>query len=109
MMRMIPESAGLSGDGEIIEERISRDDWALGDSDRAICPLGPTLKETVPVLNHIQDQITRPTMQIKKLTMLVVSTMVESFNLLCTLILNLPSWETHHEGILHMKRSESVV
>ena len=53
MMSMIPESAGLSKGMELVEEGISRNDWALSDSRRTVCPLGSTLKETMPMLSDV--------------------------------------------------------
>jgi hypothetical protein len=88
MMRMVPESAGLFGVSKFVEERISRNDRALCDSDRTIRPLGSTLKDTMPMLSHIRDQGTRQTRQKNELTMLVVLNMEESFKLLTTLMLN---------------------
>jgi hypothetical protein len=102
MVRMVPERAGLSGDREFIAEGISRNDRALGDSDRAICPLGSTLKETMPMLSHIRDQLMQQTMQMETdnasgLDHGAVVQFVYHIDVKFTIL------KTHHEGIFHVK------
>ena len=49
---VIPEGTGLVSDGEVIQERVSSDNRALGYEGRTISPCRPSLEETVPMLNE---------------------------------------------------------
>ena len=50
-MRVVPEGTRLVRSRELVKERVSRNDRALSDARRSICPSTPGLEETVPVLS----------------------------------------------------------
>lgn len=52
-MRVVPKSARLVQNGELILERMPRRDWTLRDPNRAIRPVAALLINTVPVLDII--------------------------------------------------------
>ena len=50
MMWVVPKGSGLIWDRELIQKRISRDNWALRDSNRTIRIIGLFLENSVPML-----------------------------------------------------------
>jgi hypothetical protein len=50
MMRVIPERPCLARSAELVQERVSRRDGALGNTSGAIGPGASSLEETVPML-----------------------------------------------------------
>ena len=50
MMRMVPKRSCLIWDGELIQERISGNNWALRNSNRTICKVSPFLEYSMPML-----------------------------------------------------------
>ena len=48
---VVPESAGLVGCGEVVQERIVLRDRTLVDESRAVSVVRPLLEEPVPVLD----------------------------------------------------------
>ena len=53
---VIPEGTGLVSNGEVIQERVTSDNRALGYEGGAISPCGPLLEESVPMLGEINEQ-----------------------------------------------------
>jgi hypothetical protein len=58
MVRVVPESSGLAGSGELVQERMARGDGALSDPSRTICPSTARLEETMPMLRYLGERST---------------------------------------------------
>ena len=53
VVRVVPERSCLVGHREVVQERISGNNWTLCYSDRTVSPAGAVLEDPVPMLDEV--------------------------------------------------------